>query len=111
VIISILKRGIKGDEEGVIMDLVDILPEVEMGVPLYIVISYVAIISICILLARLQLGLAVSFLFVFYMGYLYNRNVLLETIKGSTLGMLIYAILGFTIIILAIISFLSAPKK
>jgi hypothetical protein len=50
------------------MDLVDILPEVEMGVPLYIVISYVAIISLCILLARLQLGLAVSFLFVFLYG-------------------------------------------
>ena len=93
------------------MDLADILPAVEIGVPLYIVISYVAIISICILLIRLQLGLAVSFLFVFYMGYFYNRNILLETIKGSSLGMLIYTISGFIIIILAIVSFLSAPKK
>lgn len=111
MIISILKRGIRGDEQGVIMDLANILPAVEIGVPLYLVISYVVIISICILFIRLRLGLAVSFLFVFYIGYLYNRNILLETIKGSALGMLIYTISGFIIIILAIISFLSAPKK
>lgn len=49
--------------------------------------------------------------FVFYIGYLYNRNILLETIKGSALGMLIYTTSGFIIIILAIVSFLSAPKK
>ena len=109
MIISILKRGIKGGEERVIMDLVYITRSGN-GCSAT-VISYVAIIFICILLARLQLGLAVSFLFVFHMGYLYNRNVLLETTRGSTLGMLIYAILGFTIIILAVISFLSAPKK
>ena len=111
MIISILKRGIRGDEQGVIMDLANILPTLEIGVPLYLVISYVAIISICILFLRLRLGLTVSFLFVFYIGYLYNRNILLDAIKGSTLGMLVYTISGFIIIILAIISFLSGPKK
>ena len=93
------------------MDLANILPTLEIGVPLYLVIPYVAIISICILFLRLRLGLTVSFLFVFYIGYLYNRNILLDAIKGSTLGMLVYTISGFIIIILAIISFLSGPKK
>lgn len=47
------------------MDLAKILPAVEIGVPLYLVISYVVIISICILFIRLRLGLAVSFLLFF----------------------------------------------
>lgn len=92
------------------MDPVDILSTVEIGIPLYMVMSYVAIISICLLLSRVQLGLAVSFLFVFYIGYFYNRALLLKAIEGSAEGILIYAILGIIIIILAIISFLSSPK-
>ncbi len=92
------------------MDTVDILSAVEIGIPLYMVISYVAIISICLLLSRVQLGLTLSFLFVFYIGYFYNRALLLESIEGSAGGTLIYAILGIIIIILAIISFLSSSK-
>ena len=93
------------------MDPVAILSEVEIGVPLNLVISYVAIISICFLLSRVQLGLAVSFLFVFYIGYFYNRTLILETIEGSTVGTLIYTGLGLIIIVLAIISIVSSSKR
>lgn len=92
------------------MDPVDILSIVTLGVPLYMVISFVAIISICLLLSRVQLGLAVSFLFVFYIGYFYNKTLLLKTIEGSIIGTVIYASLGLIIIILAMISFLSSSK-
>jgi len=53
----------------------------------------------------------VSFLFVFYLGYFYNRQLLLDTVKGSTLGTVTYTVLGFVIIILAIISFFFSPKQ
>jgi hypothetical protein len=92
------------------MDPVGILSAVEIKIPIYIVISYIALISICLLLRRIHLGLAVSFLFVFYIGYLYNRSFLIETLKGSPLGIVIYAGLGLVIIVLAIISFLSSHK-
>lgn len=92
------------------MDPVDILSTVTLGVPLYMVISFIAIISICLLLSRMQLGLAVSFLFVFYIGYFYNKTLLLKTIEGSIIGTVIYASLGLIIIILAIISFISSNK-
>jgi len=52
----------------------------------------------------------VSFLFVFYIGYFCNRTLLVETIKGSTVGIVIYASLGLIIIILAIVSSFSSPK-
>lgn len=92
------------------MDPVGILSAVEIKIPIYILISYIALISICLLLRRIHLGLAVSFLFVFYIGYLYNRSFLIETLKGSPLGIVIYAGLGLVIIVLAIISFLSSHK-
>ncbi|MEE8300181.1 MAG: hypothetical protein V3R28_02615 [Desulfatiglandales bacterium] len=82
----------------------------EIRVPIYIIISYVAIMSICLLLGRTQLGLAVSFLFVFYIGYLYNRPFLIETLRGYPLGLVVYAGLGLSIIVLAIMSFLSSSK-
>ena len=85
------------------MDPVAILSEVEIGVPLNLVISYVVIISICFLLSRVQLGLAVSFIFVFYIGYFYNRALILDAIEGSAVGTLIYGGLGLIIIVLAIL--------
>ena len=92
------------------MDPAGILYAVEIRVPIYVIISYVAIISICLLLSRMQLGLTLSFLFVFYIGYLYNRSFLIETLRGSPLGLVVYAGLGLIIIVLAIISFLSSSK-
>ncbi|MBW2004970.1 MAG: hypothetical protein JRI72_10245 [Deltaproteobacteria bacterium] len=92
------------------MDPVNIVSSVEIGIPLFMVISYVAIISVCLLLNRVRLGLAVSFLFVFYIGYFYNRTLLLKTIEGSIIGTVIYAGLGITIITLALASFLLSHK-
>ncbi len=92
------------------MDPVDMLSTVNLGVPLYMVISFVVIISLCLLFSRIQLGLAVSYLFVFYIGYFYNKTLLLKVIEGSIIGTIIYASLGLIIIILAIISFISSNK-
>lgn len=87
------------------------LSAVQIAVPLYMVLFYIAIISICLLLGRTQLGLAVSFLFVFYLGYFCNRALFLDVVKGSTVGSLLYTGLGFVLIILALISFLFSPKQ
>jgi len=92
------------------MDPVNMVSSVEIGIPLYMVVSYVAIISVCLLLSRMQLGLAVSFLFVFYIGYFYNRTLLLKSIEGSMIGTVIYTGLGLVIIILALASFLLSHK-
>jgi len=94
----------------VIMEPVNMLSTVNLGVPLYMVISFVVIISLCLLFTRIQLGLAVSYLFVFYIGYFYNKTLLLKAIEGSIIGTIIYVCLGLIIIILAVISFISSNK-
>jgi hypothetical protein len=88
----------------------NILSTVNLGVPLYMVISFVTIISLCLLLGRIQLGLAISYLFVLYIGYFYNKTLLLKTMEGSIIGTVIYVSLGIIIIILAVISFISSNK-
>jgi len=92
------------------MGPINILSTVNLGVPLYMVISFVAIISICLLLDRIQLGLAISYLFVLYIGYFYNKTLLLKTMEGSIIGTVLYVSLGLIIIILAVISFISSNK-
>jgi len=92
------------------MEPVNMLSTVNLGVPLYMVISFVVIISLCLLFTRIQLGLAVSYLFVFYIGYFYNKTLLLKAIEGSIIGTIIYVCLGLIIIILAVISFISSNK-
>ena len=92
------------------MDSVGTLSTVNLGVPLYVVISFVVIISMCLLFSRIQLGLAISFLFTFYIGYFCNKTLLLKAIEGSIIGTVIYVSLGFIIIILAIISFIYSKK-
>ena len=87
------------------------LSAVQIAVPLYMVLFSIAIISICLLLGRTQLGLAVSFLFVFYLGYFCSRAVFLDVVRGSTVASLLYTGLGFVLIILALISFLFSPKQ
>jgi hypothetical protein len=92
------------------MDFVGILSAVEIRVPIYMVICYLAVISVCVLLSRIKVGLALSFFFVFYVGYLHNRTLLVEAMKGSIIGIGIYASLGFVILIFAILSLFSSPK-
>ena len=92
------------------MDSVNTLFTVNLSVPLYIVMFFFSVISLCFLFRRIQLGLAITFLFVFYIGYFYNKILLLKAIEGSIIGTVMYVSLGLIIIILAIISFISSNK-
>ena len=104
-------RATRNIEREMCMDTAATLSAVQIGVPLYMVLFYIAIISVCLLLGRTQLGLAVSFLFVFYLGYFHNRALFLDVVRGSTVSSVIYTGLGFVLIILALISFLFPPKQ
>ncbi len=92
------------------MDLMDMLSATEMKVPIYMVLCYIGVLSFCVLLGRIRMGLALSFLFVFYIGYLHNRSLIVESMKGSAVGIAIYAALGLTLIVLAVAALFSSPK-
>ena len=92
------------------MSLLELVTGVQLCMPLYVVISYVTIISLCLLLHRIQLGLAISFILILYMGYFYNRALILKIIEGSASSVVIYVGLGLVIVVLAFVAFLTSHK-
>ena len=77
----------------------------ELSIPLSEVISYVVIITFCLLFGRHSLGLIISYGFVFYWGYVFNLYYFIDLFYGTTWGFSIYIILGFLMFIIAIVSF------
>lgn len=82
----------------------------ELGVPLPQMAVYVFIITICMLLRRLKLGITTSYMFVLYWGYFYNREQFVNLYGEATTYMTIYIISGLVILVLGIISFFLSEK-
>ncbi|MFH1624193.1 MAG: hypothetical protein ABID54_03435 [Pseudomonadota bacterium] len=77
----------------------------ELGIPLAQMALYVGIITVCMLLRRLKLGLATSYLFVLYWGYFYNRDRFFSLSEELTAFTIVYFVCGFIILVLGIVSF------
>jgi hypothetical protein len=78
----------------------------DLSVPLGEVITFVFINSFCLLSGRFKLGLLISYCFVFYWGFLFNKNYFVDILGSTNLGLYVYALSGFAMIIIAIIGFL-----
>jgi hypothetical protein len=77
----------------------------DFSVPLWEVILLVLINSICLLLGRHRLGLIVSYLFVFYWGFIFNSTYFVNMMDYFTWGLYIYVISGVVMAIIFLISF------
>ncbi len=82
------------------------MSEIELTIPLFHMILFVATISLCLLFSRFKLGLSITFCFTFYWGYILNKDVFVE-IEGLTPFLLFYLLSGFLILLCAVISFFS----
>ncbi len=79
------------------------MENIELSIPLTYVIIYTALITVAALLKWFKSILVVSYLFVFYMGYIHNRILIQEGwLKGSPVYTSLYFAFGAIIIILAI---------
>ena len=77
----------------------------DFSVPLWEVILLVLINSICLLLGRHRLGLIVSYLFVFYWGFIFNSTYFVNMMDYFAWGLYIYVISGVVMAIIFLISF------
>ncbi|MCX5802155.1 MAG: hypothetical protein NTU69_01250 [Proteobacteria bacterium] len=77
----------------------------DFSVPLWEVILLVLINSICLLLGRHRLGLIVSYLFVFYWGFIFNSTYFVNMMGYFAWGLYIYVISGLVMAIIFLISF------
>jgi hypothetical protein len=54
--------------------------------------------SLCLLMGRFRLGLLLSYTFVFYWGFIYNREYLLGLLGKTEWGILLYVLSGAIIL-------------
>jgi len=88
-----------------VIGLLQFFSDKDFAVPLWEVILLVLINSICLLLGRHRLGLIVSYLFVFYWGFIFNSTYFVNMMGYFTWGLYIYVISGVVMAIIFLISF------
>lgn len=87
------------------MSLIDFFTGKEFSVPIWEVLLLVIINSFCLILGKHRLGLIVSYLFVFYWGFIINRGYFIDMLGNMTWGLYVYAILGVIMVIIAVVGF------
>jgi hypothetical protein len=88
-----------------VSDSMGILTGKEFAIPVWEVIVFVLIISICLLLGRNRLGLISSYCFVFYWGFISNMTNFSSMLSNTSWGMPLYVFSGFVMFIVAIMGF------
>jgi hypothetical protein len=76
------------------------IPAQQMGL-------FVALISLFMLLGRIQTGLLVTFLFVLYWGYVLSWSNFVAAAGENYTALVIYGACGIAIVVLAMIAFIS----
>jgi hypothetical protein len=74
-----------------------------LSVPLSQVMLFAFIITLCMLFGRHKMGLLVSYAFVFYWGFIFNRPYFIDMFGNSTMGLYAYTICGFGMAVLSIV--------
>ncbi len=85
--------------------IVEFLTAKEFSVPVWEVIILVVINSICLLLGKHRLGLIVSYLFVFYWGFVINKGYFIDSLGNMRWGVYVYAISGVLMVVITVIGF------
>ncbi len=89
------------------MDLAVIqdLGDVSLAIPAWQMAAFIAIVSVFLLLRRLQLCLLVNYIFVLYWGFILYSPSFVSAAGGNTIALTVYVLSGLAIAGLAIISF------
>ena len=79
------------------------LADKSLSVPLSQVMLFALVITLTMLFNRHKLGLLVSYAFVFYWGFIFNRTYFIDMLGNNTTGLYVYTIFGFGMAGLAIV--------
>jgi hypothetical protein len=74
-----------------------------LSVPLNQVILFALVITLCMLFGKHKMGLLVSYAFVFYWGFIFNRPYFIDMLGNNTIGLYAYTIFGFGMAVLSIV--------
>ena len=71
------------------------LSDKSLSVPLSQVLLFTLLMTLCLLFGRHKLGLLVSYSFVFYWGFVFNRSYFIDLLGNTTTGLYTYTLFGF----------------
>ncbi|MFQ5715483.1 MAG: hypothetical protein ACE5GQ_00110 [Nitrospinales bacterium] len=86
-------------------ELLNFLADNSLNVPLGQVLLFVLLIAICFFLGRHKLGLLISYAFVFYWGFIFNRAYFVDVLGETTFGLYIYVFCGLVTAVMVFIGF------
>ena len=81
------------------------------SIPFGQVMIFVVVNSFCLLLAKYKLGLLTTYCFVFYWGFISNREYFIDRFGNTSWGMIVYVLAGILMIITFIISFFQSDRE
>lgn len=82
------------------------LSDKQLSVPLGEVILLIIVNSFCLLFGRFKLGLLVSYCFVFYWGFIFNKSFFINLLGQTTWGLSLYIFAGLAMFITVVLGYL-----
>ena len=80
------------------------------SIPFGQVLIFVILNSFCLLFARYKLGLLITYCFVFYWGFIANREYFIDKFGHTSWGLIVYSIAGLAMIAIFILGFLQGGR-
>ena len=82
------------------------LSDKTLSVPLGQVLLFALMLTLCLLFVRHKLGLLISYAFVFFWGFIFNRGYFIDMLGNTSMGLYVYTLFGFIMAVLAIVGLL-----
>jgi len=79
------------------------LSDKALSVPLSQVILFTLFMTLCLLFGRHKLGLMISYAFVFFWGFVFNRTYFIDLLGNTNSGLYAYTLFGFFMAVLAVV--------
>lgn len=83
----------------------DIFMDTNLVVPANQMFLYMTLVSLFLLFGRNHLCILTTFIFSFYWGFVFNRDLFVSRLGNAEIFMALYLICGFLVIVMAVISF------
>ena len=83
----------------------DLFSKNDISIPIGQLALFLTINSLCLLFGKHKMGLLISYCFVFYWGFILNKELLLGSFGNGGIGMTVYILAGLVMFVSVIIGF------
>ncbi len=87
---------------------ISFLSSAMISVPLGQMVLFTLVISFCMIGSKFKLDLLVTYVFVFYWGFIFNQSAFIDAAGQASTGLFAYAFFGIIMIVVALIGLFTA---